>query len=109
MNFTAFPFSSTDFGQVPVEIHKGATGFAEWKIIQRDNVRIRMVTFSPDYLSDHWCTKGHIFFCVEGQMEMELENGERHPLTKGQMHTVGDNIDAHRSYSREGCTLFIVD
>ncbi len=109
MDFTSFPFSATDFDQVPVEIHNGTTGVAEWKIILRDNVRIRLVTFSAEYLSDHWCNKGHIIFCVDGQMVMELENGNRHPIKKGQMHTVGDKIDAHRTYSREGCTLFIVD
>ena len=109
MEFSSFPFSLTDFTTVVPEIHKGITGWAEWRIIQRDAVRIRLVTYSPEYLADHWCSKGHIIYCVEGEMETELANGSKHHLTKGLLYTVGDNSDAHRTYSKGGCTLFIVD
>jgi quercetin dioxygenase-like cupin family protein len=109
MKFSPFPFSITDFETVEPEIHNGITGYAEWRIVHRDDVRIRLVKYSPGYLADHWCSKGHIIFCVEGSMETELENGSKHLLTKGSMYTVGDNSDAHRTYSGEGCQLFIVD
>jgi quercetin dioxygenase-like cupin family protein len=109
MQFSPFPFSITDFETVVPEIHSGITGHAEWRIVQRDDMRIRLVKYSPGYLADHWCSKGHIIFCVEGAMETELENGSKHLLTKGYMYTVGDNSDAHRTYSEEGCQLFIVD
>lgn len=109
MKFSGFPFSITDFNTVPPEIHQGITGFAEWRILHRDDVRIRLVTYSPEYLADHWCSKGHIIFCVEGEMETELENGQKHFLKQGQLYTVGDQSDAHRSYSKQGCKIFIVD
>ncbi len=109
MKLSPFPFSITDFNSIEPEIHAGITGFAEWRIIHRDDIRIRLVTYSPDYLADHWCNKGHIIFCAEGDMETELDNGEKHLLIKGQMYTVGDDADAHRTYSKNGCTLFIVD
>ncbi|WP_353549697.1 DHCW motif cupin fold protein [Sediminibacterium sp. KACHI17] len=109
MTLSAFPFSITDFSAIDPEIHQGITGFAEWRILYRDDIRIRLVTYSPNYLADHWCNKGHIIFCAEGEMETELENGEKHLLKKGQLYTVGDKADAHRSYSEHGCTLFIVD
>lgn len=109
MKFSSFPFSVTDFARIEPVIHQGITGYAEWKIIQRDEVRIRLVTYSPNYLADHWCSKGHIIFCVEGEMETELADGRKHLLTKGLLYTVGDNSDKHRSYSKNGCVLFIVD
>jgi quercetin dioxygenase-like cupin family protein len=109
MNFTSFPFSITDFAPIEAIRHNGVTGHAEWKTLHRDDVRIRLVTYSPNYLADHWCSKGHIIFCVEGEMETELENGTKHLLKKGMLYTVGDNSDAHRSFSKDGCTLFIVD
>lgn len=109
MKFSGFPFSITDFSTVTPEIHQGITGFAEWRILHRDDVRIRLVTYSPEYLADHWCSKGHIIFCVEGEMETELENGQKHLLKQGQLYTVGDQSDAHRSYSKQGCKIFIVD
>jgi hypothetical protein len=109
MKFSPFPFSITDFETVEPEIHNGITGYAEWRIVRRDDVRIRLVKYSPGYLADHWCSKGHIIFCVEGSMETELANGNHHVLNKGSIYTVGDNSDTHRSVSAEGCILFIVD
>lgn len=109
MRFSPFPFSISDFSTIDPEIKKGETGFAEWRTLFRDETRIRLVKYSPNYFADHWCSKGHIIFCVEGSMETELENGSKHLLTKGNIYTVGDNSDAHRTYSKEGCTIFIVD
>ncbi|MES2332288.1 MAG: DHCW motif cupin fold protein [Bacteroidota bacterium] len=109
MQLSSFPFLITDFTTIEPEIKQGTTGHAEWRTLFRDNIRIRLVTYSPNYLADHWCSKGHIIFCHEGQMETELENGSKHLLTKGMMYTVGDNSDAHRTYSKNGCKIFIVD
>lgn len=109
MNLSSFSFTVTDFSKIDPEIHSGITGFAEWRILYRDNIRIRLVVYSKDYLADHWCNKGHIIFCHEGEMETELKDGRKYSLTKGQIYTVGDNAEAHRSYSKKGCTLFIVD
>lgn len=109
MKFSSFPFSITDFETIAPEIKQGITGHAEWKVLNRDDVRIRLVTYSPNYFADHWCEKGHIIFCVEGEMETELNNGSKHILSKGMIYTVGDHSDAHRSVSANGCVLFIVD
>jgi quercetin dioxygenase-like cupin family protein len=109
MKFSPFPFSITDFKSIEPEIHQGITGNAEWRILQRDDVRIRLVMYSPGYLADHWCSKGHIIYCVDGEMETELQDGRKFMLQKGMIYTVGDDSDAHRSYSANGCTLFIVD
>ena len=109
MQFTAFPFSITDFETILPEVHKGITGFAEWRVLTRDNIRIRELRYSPGYLADHWCSKGHIIFCAEGEMTTELKDGSKHVLKKGMVYTVGDNGDAHRSHSENGCTLFVVD
>lgn len=109
MKLAPFPFSITDFNSIEPELHQGITGSAEWRIIHREDVRIRLVIYSANFLADHWCNKGHIIFCVEGEMETEIEDGRKFLLKKGMLYTVGDDSDAHRSYSAEGCTLFIVD
>ncbi|TAJ56874.1 MAG: hypothetical protein EPO58_06725 [Chitinophagaceae bacterium] len=109
MKFSPFPFSITDFADITPEIKPGITGRAEWRTFFRDEVRIRQVTYSPEYLADHWCSKGHIIYCIEGAMETELANGSKHILQKGLIYTVGDDSDAHRTYSKEGCVLLIVD
>jgi hypothetical protein len=109
MKFSAFPFSITDFAGIEPEIKQGSSGFAEWRSIFRDDVRIRQVVYSPGYLADHWCKKGHIIFCMEGAMETTLEDGSKHLLSKGLLYTVGDDAGEHRTYSEKGCTLLIVD
>jgi quercetin dioxygenase-like cupin family protein len=68
-----------------------------------------MVEYSPGYLADHWCSKGHILLCLDGQLETELEDGRRFILTAGMSYQVGDNAEPHRSSTAIGAKLFIVD
>jgi quercetin dioxygenase-like cupin family protein len=68
-----------------------------------------MVEYSPGYLADHWCSKGHILLCLEGKLEIELEDGRRFTLTAGMSYQVGDNAEPHRSSTAIGAKLFIVD
>ncbi len=68
-----------------------------------------MVTYSPGYLADHWCKKGHIVHCLEGGFISELENGEVFSLTAGMSYIVSDNASSHRSVSEKGVKLLIMD
>ena len=74
-----------------------------------DPIRVRMVEYSPGYLADHWCKKGHILFCLEGELEATLDDGRKFVLTPGMSYQVGDDAEAHQSYTRTGAKLFIVD
>lgn len=109
MNLSPFPFSITDFSSIKPEVHNGITGLAEWRVMMRDDIRIRLVKYSANYLADHWCSKGHIIYCIEGEMTTELADGGMFVLKEGQVYTVGDDSDAHRSFTEGGCVLFIVD
>jgi len=68
-----------------------------------------MVEYSAGYLADHWCSKGHVLLCLEGQLETELADGRRFSLTPGISYQVADNAEAHRSSTTSGAKLFIVD
>ena len=72
-------------------------------------IKIRMVEYSVGYVADHWCSKGHIIFCIYGEMETELKDGRKFIFQQGMTYQVGDNSDAHCSSSAKGCKLFIVD
>ncbi len=63
--------------------HKGETGIATWRTIQYDNLRVRMVEYSSDYKADHWCSKGHVVFCVKGEFMSHMKDGSTYLLTKG--------------------------
>lgn len=109
MKLAAFPFQTLDWPSVPGEVHTGITGTAYWQVFMMNDIRVRMINYSPGYFADHWCRKGHIIFCLEGEMETELEDGRKFILSPGMTYHVGDNCEAHRSYTKEGCKLFVVD
>ncbi len=109
MQLASFPFQTTDWSSIEAEEHTGTTGKAYWKIFQMNDIRIRQVEYTAGYQADHWCSKGHIIFCIEGEMETVLQDGRRFVLKQGMTYQVGDNNEAHCTKSKTGCKLFIVD
>lgn len=109
MDMKNIPFGITDWSHIEPTEHKGETGFALWRTQQFDRIRVRLVEYSPGYRADHWCTKGHILFCLEGELHTELSNGREFILTPGMSYQVADNAEPHRSHTTTGARLFIVD
>lgn len=109
MDIKNIPFGSTDWTQIETVEHQGETGVATWRTKQFGDIRVRMVEYSPGYLADHWCSKGHILLCLEGELHTELEDGRTFILTQGMSYQVADNAEAHRSSTAMGAKLFIVD
>jgi quercetin dioxygenase-like cupin family protein len=103
------PFHTTDWTGVPATQHAGQTGAATWRTREVGGIRVRMVEYSPGYLADHWCRKGHVLLVLEGELETELEDGRRFVLRPGTSYQVADGQEAHRSSTRTGARLFIVD
>lgn len=102
-------FQTTDWACVSETEHPGETGVALWRTLQLNDLRIRTVEYSAGYQANHWCTKGHILFCLEGELITELKTGEKFTLSKGMSYHVSDDVSAHRSYTITGVKLFIVD
>jgi len=109
MQITDIPFSVTDWSNVEPEEHKGETGKAIWRTINFGNIRIRMVEYSSGYSADHWCSKGHIILCLEGNLNTELSDGRKFALSPGMSYQVADGDGAHKSSTTTGVKLFIVD
>ncbi|MDI1237358.1 MAG: DHCW motif cupin fold protein [Polaromonas sp.] len=109
MNIAGIPFGTTDWSTVARTEHSALAGQAFWRTQQFGEVRVRMVEYTPGYVSDHWCRKGHILLCLQGQLHTELEDGRRFTLGPGMSYQVADNAEAHRSSAPKGATLFIVD
>jgi hypothetical protein len=103
------PFQTIDWSTIPKTVHAGETGTACWQTIQFPGLRVRIVEYSPGYLADHWCQKGHIVHCLEGAFISEFENGERMSLTQGMTYIVSDDLSSHRSISANGVKLMIID
>ena len=109
MDMNAIAFGTTDWSSAEPTEHRGERGIAPWRTRHFGAIRVRIVEYSPGYLADHWCTKGHILLCLEGELRTELEDGRSFVLRPGMSYQVADNAEPHRSRSATGAKLFIVD
>ncbi|HTE42355.1 MAG TPA: DHCW motif cupin fold protein [Steroidobacteraceae bacterium] len=103
------PFEIADWSAVESTHHAGLEGSASWRTRQFGDVRVRMVEYLPGYISNHWCEKGHVLLCLEGELKTELEDGRVFTLKPGMSYQVADGAEAHRSMTTTGAKLFIVD
>ncbi|MDQ2083115.1 DHCW motif cupin fold protein [Xanthobacteraceae bacterium Astr-EGSB] len=109
MRIENIPFATTDWATIAPTSHKGDNGVATWRTRQFGDIRVRMVDYSPGYVADHWCRKGHILFCLDGELTTELDDGRTFTLTAGMSYQVADDDGQHRSRTETGARLFIVD
>lgn len=109
MNYQNIPFQIIDWSKVPKTEHKGETGIAYWQTLQFDGLRIRIVEYSAGYVANHWCEKGHIVHCLEGEVVNEQKFGTSSVLTPGMSYVVSDELSSHRSVSKNGVKLMIID
>jgi hypothetical protein len=109
MQLLNIPFATTDWSSVAATAHRGVTGTAYWRTRQFGDIRVRMVEYTPGYVADHWCEKGHILLCLAGELHTELRDGRAFTLRAGVSYQVADGAEPHRSESPKGALLFIVD
>jgi len=109
MNLSNIPFGTTDWSDIEPTEHNGITGKAYWRTQNFGGIRVRMVEYTPGYFADHWCKKGHILLCLEGELNTELEDGRTFILKPGMSYQVADNAEPHRSQTATGAKLFVVD
>jgi hypothetical protein len=102
-------FTTCDWNSVPETEHRGETGCAYWKTQQYGDVRVRVVRYTPGYVADHWCLRGHVLFVMDGALTTELADGRVVELERAMSYAVKDDAMAHRSRTATGATLFIVD
>ncbi len=103
------PFQTIDWTSIEKVEYKGEKGLAFWQTIEFGGLRMRLVEYSKGYLADHWCQKGHIVHCLEGEFISELVTGEKITLTKGETYVVSDDLSSHRSVYLNGVKLLIID
>ncbi|AJJ20711.1 MULTISPECIES: DHCW motif cupin fold protein [Yersinia] len=109
MRIVDIPFGITDWSVIEKTEHKGEQGVAYWRTQFFGSVRVRMVEYSAGYNADHWCSKGHILLCLDGELSTELNDGRVFVLKAGMSYQVADDAEAHRSSTVSGAKLFIVD
>ena len=103
------PFQTTDWKSLSESSHPGISGYASWKVINAGGVRMRLVKYSANYKADHWCSRGHIVYCLEGELISELSDGRMFSLSAGMSYQVSDGASQHRSSTTNGAVLLIID
>ncbi len=86
--------------------------FEETDLDPTDKLQLNTVyanEYTKGYLADHWCEKGHIVHCLEGEFVSELQSGEKFTLKKGMTYVVSDNLSSHRSSTANGVKVLIID
>jgi quercetin dioxygenase-like cupin family protein len=110
MKIPQLPFTVTTWAETQATRHPGERGEALWRTLMIGDIRVRQVEYSPGYIADHWCERGHILYVLEGELTTELKDGRRFVLKPGMSYQVSDRGDAaHRSVTETGAKLFIVD
>ena len=109
MKIDDIPFGTTDWSKLTPERKPGERGWADWRTCHFGAIRVRMLEYSPGYLADHWCVKGHVLLCLEGELTTELKDGRIFVLKPGMSYQVADNAEPHRSSTAVGAKLFVVD
>ena len=110
MKIPVLPFTVTDWDSLPTSTHAGERGHAVWRTFTVGELRVRVVEYSPGYVANHWCDRGHVLYVLEGELDTELRDGRTFTLRPGMSYQVSDHGDAaHRSSTRTGAKLFIVD
>jgi quercetin dioxygenase-like cupin family protein len=109
MDIKDIPFNTINWDTIIFEEHTGIKGIAYWKVFKEGNIRVRIVEYTPGYIADHWCEKGHVVYVLAGEFTSELKDGRKFNLTKGMSYVVADNMEPHRSSTKDGVKLLIVD
>jgi hypothetical protein len=93
MKIPPLPFTVTDWSTVAPTVHPGETGEAIWRTLTIGDLRVR-----------------HVLYVLEGELDTELRDGRAFKLRPGMSYQVSNEGDApHRSSTRTGAKLFIVD
>ena len=109
MRIENVPFCTMDWSTVKPTVHPGEPGQALWRTLEMGNIRVRMVEYSPGYKADHWCERGHVLLVLEGELITELSDGRSFVMKPGVSYQVADGANPHRSQTKNGAKLFIVD
>jgi hypothetical protein len=102
-------FQTIDWTNILQTEHKGESGTSFWRTIEFPALRIRMIEYSPGYVADHWCNKGHIVHCLDGEFTSELEGSIEQILSAGMTYIVSDDASSHRSHTVHGAKLLVID
>lgn len=110
MKIQGIPFVVINWNEIASTKHRGKSGKALWRTFEEGNIRVRMVDYPPGYVSDHWCSRGHVLLVLTGELSLELMDGRKFTLqSESSFQVEDDEANPHRPTTELGASVFIVD
>ncbi len=109
MDLINFNPVSIDWENVPAIKTDGESGYSMVRSQNMGNISIRQIEYTPDYMADHWCVKGHIVHCLRGEIFLEQQNSMVQTVSKGMTYLIGDHTEAHRLFTRQSSLVLVID
>ena len=80
------------------------------KVVVQKATQCRLLEFSEDFVELDWCTKGHIGYILDGQLEIDFD-GKSILYGPGDVATIPDGDDhKHKAKSvTDKVTVFVVE
>jgi hypothetical protein len=83
MKIDPFPFQTVEWNEIEATSKPGQAGVVLTRSTTMGDVQIRRVDYSPGYIADHWCVKGHVLRVLSGELQTELADGRAYTLSAG--------------------------
>lgn len=80
------------------------------KVVVQGTTQFRLLEFSDNFVELDWCTKGHIGYIIDGQLEIDFD-GRSVQYGPGDVATIPDGVDhKHKAKSvTDKVTIFVVE
>ena len=111
MQIDPCPFRSIAFEKLDIQHMAGASpSAAVFKQADAGGMRMRIVSYAPGYVADHWCDIGHFGYVLWGCVAIDLKEKPTVHLSEGEAFIVSSYGDAsHRLRAETGARLLLLD
>lgn len=98
-----------DWALIESEKIEGETGFILSQTKDFGAFKIRKLSFSKNYIADHWCEKGHIIEVKKGILIIEYHDGNFEEINAGNLIVIGDNLNSHKAKTIIETEVLLID
>ncbi|HVF55767.1 MAG TPA: hypothetical protein VM934_06430 [Pyrinomonadaceae bacterium] len=72
------------------------------KLFARDGRQLRLVEFTNEFVEHDWCTRGHVGYVLEGEVEISFD-GRTEKFARGDgIFITGGEAERHKAQVTEG-------
>ncbi len=109
MDFNNTELRHINWNEVEPITRTGESGTAVWKEKMFSGFRVAVAEISPGYRSAEPCSKGHVLYCIEGELTILFNDGREIKLAAGESLVHGEG-EPHIAVTGDiPAKIFVVD